>query len=208
MNRLPVWLCVALLWLGNASVGSAFTHHDESVDGDLSGAAPPTFNLVAGSNLVLGRLPGTPASDTSDPFTMVLPAGLEILSIDVTYRSLQNGEELNLGLSFNGSLADDGFPGTVTTSGVSATFQDTVPPITGLLDPTLAGSQWRFDINSGTLFTSLDWTATIVVVPEPSTAALLGVAAALSAWIRRRPRWSEDRTGPRRVRSQEAKTAF
>jgi hypothetical protein len=121
---------------------------------------------------------------------MVLPAGLEIVSIDLSYRVLQNGEELTLGLSFNGTLADDGFPGTVTTSGVSATFQDTVPPITGLLDPTLAGSQWRFDINSGTLFTSLDWTASIEtrVVPEPSTAALLGVGTMLAALLRRQRR--------------------
>lgn len=173
---------VAVLWLGTASAGWAVTHHDESVDGDL-GPAPPSFDLVTGENLVLGTLPGTPASDTSDPFTVVLSPGLEIVSISLSYRALQNGEELNLGLLFNGSLADDGFPGTTGfgSTGVSATFQDTVPPITGALDPTLALSQWRFDVNSGVLFGALAWTASIqtVFVPEPSRA--LAVAVALGA---------------------------
>ena len=189
MRSVWTWTAVAAFWLGTAATGSAVTtHHDESVDGDLPGAAPPTFNLVAGENLVVGTLPGTPTSDTSDPFTMVLSPGLEILSIDLSYRPLQNGEQLNLGLSFQGSLADDGFPGTVGfgSSGVSATFMDTVPPITGALDPTLTNSQWRFDVNNGVLFGPLNWTASIqTVVPESSPALLTGLGLALLALGRR-----------------------
>jgi hypothetical protein len=63
---------------------------------------------------------------------------------------------------------------------------DTVPPITGALDPTLTNSQWRFDVNNGVLFGPLNWTASIqTVVPEPSPALLTGLGLALLALGRR-----------------------
>jgi len=186
MYRVATPLLAILATALAASTAAAFTHHDESVDGDLSGAAPPTFELVVGENLVLGTLPGTPASDTADPFTFTLPGGREILSIVLSHRPLENGESLNVGLTFQGTLADDGFPGTETGSGATAVFVDTVPPITGTLDRTLGGSTWRLDVNSGLLFGPVAWTVRVETIPEPSTLLLACAGGLVLARARRR----------------------
>lgn len=196
MRLFMTGLCAVSLYLTAVTTASAIVIYDEGASGDLSPVAQSLGNLVLGTNDVMGTWPGTPPSDT-DRFDVTLPAGLEIVSIAVTY-SIVNGETLNVGLFTTGNLFDDGFPGAVSgpSTSVSAVFQDTTGPDTGPLDTTLAGSVWDFTLTGSTIFAATPWTATIVTqqgqggpdIPEPTTLALFGVGLAGFAVLRRRRR--------------------
>ncbi len=83
MKRL-ILLLIASLWFEGVVLVEAqmiTVHHDESVNGDLSGdPTSPSFTLVAGVNRWLGRIEASPPSQ-HDRWIVNLPANHEITAI-------------------------------------------------------------------------------------------------------------------------------
>lgn len=196
MNFLKVFATIAFTSI--AGMASAATIWDESVDGDFDGVAGTSLGsiLAAGTNTILGSLPGTPSGGPShtDRFNLVLGAGLNIISWTLNI-ALENGESVSTGLGFNpGNLFDDNFTGSIVGS-TSASFIDSIGPDTGTLDGTLTNSVWDFTISAGTLFGTQGYSIDIVtrattppppVVPLPASAPLLLAAFGGFAFLRRR----------------------
>lgn len=177
------------LFLACATTASAATIWDESIDGDFDGVAGTTLGniLAAGTNTILGSLPGTPSGGSShtDRFNLVLGAGLNIVAWTLNIQ-LENGESVNTGLGYNpGNLFDDNFTSNVTGT-TSASFADTTGPDTGTLDGSLANSVWDFSVNAGTLYGTQSYSIDIVTrattpppPPPPPTAVPLPASAPL-----------------------------
>ncbi|MBB6430202.1 PEP-CTERM sorting domain-containing protein [Algisphaera agarilytica] len=169
----------------------ATTVHDETVDGDLSGAfgSPTglTFNL--GANTVIGGVgtngnTGATNGSDADYFTFTLGTGQSLDAIVVdSYTSDTNAGDL----AFSAYVAGNAFAGQGGGNiDASALFNNTSSNIFPTILPLGEGDHafWIQQTASGNYFYEI----TFNVVPEPATAGLLMAGTALAAFGRRRQR--------------------
>lgn len=189
------------LSLGGLSLGAqAAVIYDEGASGDLSNAAPQALGTLAvGSNTVSGWVTATPGGDT-DVFSVSLGANMEMVSVSLSFDTLENGEELSTSLWTPATnLFDDNFGNfSWGASSVNAAMQDTWDFGSGT--GPLSGTDWNMSINSGVIFARLNWTATFVTrdvqappppppggdVPAPAPLALIGFGLLALTTLRKR----------------------
>lgn len=175
----------SVLAFGLGATAQATTIYSETVSGDLDAIGSTQVNLVEGTNIISGTLPGTPPSDT-DRITFVQGALMTVDSIVLQF--LGNWDPasvnvVNLGLfnSVDPSLADSNFFNfTGASSSVSASFFDSIVPFTGPIAQDVGGTVWDLQLSGGTIYPSSDWQVTIETsvsqapaIPLPAGMSLL-----------------------------------
>ena len=172
--------------------------HDEAVDGDLSdaGTTPTSFVFGLGTNTIQGTLGpstggtgATNGSSDADFFTFTLGAGQTITSFSTTRSG--PGTQAFVGYSNSGAISAisaaglDGGDLFTNASTLAPTGDPSLGPI-----PTTFGAGDHTFIFQETGAGPIEYSATFTVaqvVPEPSSAALLG-GLAMVGFIRRRRR--------------------
>lgn len=195
----PSLLCCLLL--GLASGASAATIWDEAGDGDLSTApaTPTSIVLGQGSNLVIGSV--TLAGDTRDYLTFTVGAGQALASLmlldwqnvntggpgNTGYNSINIGNTSqipgagNTGFFLGGSHVIAGLVGTDLFAGLS-----NGGIIAGVGFPVPLGPGTYSYVIQQTSPLQTGYTLDFVLIPEPTTAALLGLGLACMAGSSRR----------------------
>lgn len=206
--RLPVLVVMLLVQAGLAASAVATTIHDEALDGELSGTAgsPTVLATALGSNVVIGQVGGASCCNPSDPtgrdvFTITIAPG-QILSQVVlqlygepaqnSYLAVEAGPVITsfesaaalLGSALVGSLPG-ATQGDDLLDDLGAALIDGFPVGGAGFAPPLGPGQYTFwfqERDPDLVPYALDF----VIVPEPSTALLVGLG--LGALTRRRRR--------------------
>ena len=172
--------------------------HDEAVDGDLSGVSPSPTAVVLGlgTNTIVGSLGpaggvgGATNGQDADIFTFTLGAGQTVTSI-VTTRSGPGSQSF---IGYSNSIGFAAFTDAATLSTAldsGSLFSNGTPSpnaLAGGIPVTLGAGDHTFILQE--TVTTNDYTISFEVasvVPEPSSAALLG-GLAMVGFIRRRRR--------------------
>ena len=172
---------------------------DEGVSGDLSGnqLVPSAFTLSLGTNSIIGTLRTSSSGDNQDWVALTIPGGLQLGAVVLaSYSSADT-------TSFTGVGAGTNFPGSVGDpasylgythfgTGPGNVGQDVLPSM-----GTAAGAQgFTPPLGSGTYTFLIQQTGTsptayqfdYVVIPEPSTLALVALGCAAMSFVRRKLR--------------------
>jgi hypothetical protein len=174
-------ITAATLILSAGTVSAATVICDESVSGDLDAIGSTNVNLVVGVNEILGSIPGTPPADSDRvKFTQVPNLIVEsvVLSFTSAFDPANIGTEFNLDLhNDQANLFDENFNTASSGASISASFEDTFGPETGMLITDTFGAIWGFQISPGTVYPFQDWKLTITnsevsQVPLPAAAWL------------------------------------
>lgn len=178
--------------------------HDEALMGDLSdsGATPTGVTFGLGLNTIQGSLGGLGAGggggatngNDADIFTFTLGAGQTVTSISTTRSDSAQGFLGYANTSSIPAVTDNGSLATAVTSG-TLFGTETVSGAGGLAGNGLAAIPSTLGAGDHTFFlqetvTPVDFSISFTVaqvVPEPSSAALLG-GLAMVGFIRRRRR--------------------
>ncbi|MEM9418701.1 MAG: PEP-CTERM sorting domain-containing protein [Planctomycetota bacterium] len=187
MPRRTSHYLAAIATLGLVSTAGAVTVHDESSDGDLSGAfaSPTVLTFSEGANTIIGSTGTTGGSGATngsdaDYFTFNLATGLGIDSIVVdSYTSTGNAGDS----AFVGHVASNSFTGQAIGDVDSfMLFNNTTPDLFNIT-PLGDGDQaiWIQQTSNGVW----EYQLTFNVIPEPSALGLLLGGAALTAFLRR-----------------------
>lgn len=155
--------------------------HDESVDGDLSGAfaSPTALNFSVGDNTIIGDIGtngngGATNGNDADYFTIVVEAGETLDSINVDSRSGagQSFFAYTAGSAFTGQGGGD-IDGSVLFSNSSGEVLDDLLGAPGSLGPG-SYSFWIQETATGVVDYQFTFRVTSAV-PEPSTLGVLGL---------------------------------
>jgi hypothetical protein len=162
------------------SASAAPIAYSEGVSGDLPDSGVlPTFTLDFGTNTVSGTY-GQDANenDDFDDFAIIVPAGLSVVSADITLTdNVADMVGASWQLNSGSNLAHGGAPVTLLTA--------SSPGSTAI--PTLVADTYNFTqasyANTPIVPVSGNYTFTFVI-PEPTTLALIGLG---SLALMRRP---------------------
>lgn len=167
--------------------------HDESVDGDLSGAftAPDTITVTSGINTIIGQVGnngngGATDGSDGDYFEFTLNPGQSISSFTVdsyvSSGSFGTGSFLaysDEGIAVQSSDFIDGF--VLFNSSSGNVLSGLSPDTGGVLNP----GTHTFWVQE-TAAVTIDYQFSFNVVPEPSSLALIGLGAIAATRRRRR----------------------
>ena len=159
--------------LASASVASAASLYDESIDGDLDAVGSTNLALALGVNTISGQIEETGAVSDTDRVKFTQTAGLIVDSIVLSFAGVFDdagiGQTLNSAL-FNSvaNLFDDNFGQITSGASISAAFFDSFGPETGPLSRDTDGAIWDFQLSAGLVFPAQPWTLTITTSAKPT----------------------------------------
>lgn len=184
----------AALWLAGvlaASSAGAASLYDEALSGDLSGDsnAPTVLAFSAGSNVVRGTVQGLGSND-DDFFTFALASGLRLDAI-VLQSHAPSATSTFLGLDSGATfanLANAAMLGHVLFD-AGDVLTDLLPAMAssnGSFSPPLGAGAYSAWLDEGGTLESYSLDFQVSAVPEPTSAALLGLGLGSLALGRRR----------------------
>jgi hypothetical protein len=177
--RIGFWCALASLALASASV-AAPVNYNESIDGDLNQASPPTFQLENGVNVWIGTIGPTPTSNTQDSFFANLPAGSIITSIHWEYAA--NSHDISY-FDMSGPIPAAPPFGTVLSHNVSSAGDNITDTGFSNVNPILpisADGQFKCEVTTGFMIATKAWKITITVeTPLPTEPSTWGKVKAL-----------------------------
>ena len=187
----PATLGLSLCMIGSPSVKGAILWN-EGVDGDLPGDfnSPQAFVVALGENTLSGSIgnngnTGATDGDDADYLSLMVPDGLEIVSISVQTYSFVNGNPGGgsfLGYRPGSDFAGQGFD---DIDAWTLFFEGAMNLLPDLGQDSLGAGPHAFWLQE-TNPTVVEYSLSIQVVPEPPVGGLVGCAALLIVGGRRR----------------------
>jgi hypothetical protein len=165
--RIGLACALASLTLVGASL-AAPVNYDESINGDLDQANPPTFTLDIGVNQWTGSIGPTPTANTQDAFFANLPVGLSIMSIHWEYSASNPRDQSSFDMS--GPIAAAPPFGTVLSHQVAKAgdnITDTGFSLVNPILPIIVDGQYKCEATTGFAVVTSTWKITITVANSP-----------------------------------------